>query len=70
MKSYHTVDDVLAKLAAVIKREGNQERAADALGVSQTIISRVTRGKDLPSKGLLSALGYDAVTVYIFRGKK
>ena len=59
-----TENGIKRLLFNLIKKEGNHERAAQALGVSRSLISYIVEGKKGIGPVIANALGYDRVIVY------
>jgi len=51
------LEQFVAHLARAVKRAGTQRALAHEMGVSEAYISDVLRGRRLPSRRLLTAMG-------------
>jgi hypothetical protein len=62
--SYHELMEVLRQRVDVL---GSQRRAAQVFGVSGPYLCDVLLGRRLPAEKLLTALGYQKLTLYTRR---
>lgn len=65
----HQLSHVVAALVKVwAANKHSNTKTGEALGVHPSEISRVRSGNAFPSKKLVAALGYEAKTVYLWKG--
>jgi hypothetical protein len=64
-----TIDQVRSLIARKCKEFDSQRDAAEAWGVSESYLSEVLKGKQLPGPKILDALGLEHIDKYRWRKK-